>query len=267
MYCQGTEKLTLITLNDNETYTEALKKKGIQWSYEILNDISIFENKRAITVRVYLANEIRTGRYVYTENEAHKAHYLAVEDALSQLSIFVPSYINKTQEKPNTTSETVSTPITPVEPTQQTTQPLTQEEILDMIMQQQNTSTTQSDTLTNTPITTAEQLNNDTRSEIPFNDLQLPEDELDKMLSGNVQSPTEEVVLVPTQSQQVPTNFTQEQIQRINNFKQKFNVKNDEEFGKYVNSWDKKYSSKRDITPANIESFLKHVESLGEFPG
>ena len=100
-------------------------------------------------------------------------------------------------------------------------------------------------------------MNNDNREEIPFEEIQLPESELDKMLSGNIQSS------VPV----TPTSFTQEQIQRMNNFKQKFGIKTDEDFGKFVNAWDKKYSNKRDITPANIESFLKYVEDLGEFPG
>jgi hypothetical protein len=267
MYCQGTEKLFAITMNENETYREALTRNNVQWTYEILNDISIFEDKRAITVRVYLVGEIRTGRYVYTENDADKAHYLAVEDALSQMPVFVRSLISSSVQKPQTTPEPTSTQTTPVEHTQQSAQPLSQEEILNMVMQQQNTSTVQSDTSTNVPITTVEQLNNDTRSEIPFEDFQLSEDELDKMLGGNAQSPATEQSAPVSTAPQVPTQFTPEQIQRINAFKQKFGVNNDADFGKYVNSWDKKYSSKRDITPANIESFLKHVESLGEFPG
>ena len=266
IYCQGTEKLFAITLNANETYREALTRNNIQWTYEIVNDIAIFDDLRAITVRVYLTGEIRTGRYIYDKGEAQKAHYLAIEDALSQMTVFVHSNVQKPQEQP----QTVSAPIqeAPVERTQQTVQPLSQEEILNMVMQQQNTSTPQPDTstnTTNTPITTVEQLNNDTRNEIPFDDFQLSEDELDKMLGGNAQAPVEEQPApIP---QQTSTTFTPEQIQRINNFKQKFGVNTDADFGKYVNAWDKKYTSKRDITPANIESFLKYVEDLGEFPG
>lgn len=248
MYCVNTKELPTITLNNNETYKEALERNKYKWTYEILNDINIFENKRVITVRVYLANEIRTGRYVYTENEASQAHYLAIEDALSQMFIFNCLQEEKTLKE---TQIPVANTEAPVESTQQTVQPLSQEEILNMVMQQ------------NTPITTVEQFNNDNREEIPFEEFQLPESELDKMLSGNAQTPVE----TTPEPQQAPTQFTQEQIQRINNFKQKFNIKTDEEFGKFVNSWDKKYSNKRDITPVNIESFLKHVESLGEFPG
>lgn len=268
MYCQGTEKLFAITLNANETRREALTRSGVQWTYEIINDIAMFDNLRAITVRVYLTGEIRTGRYVYSDKEAQTAHYLAIEDALSQMPVFVNSNVQKPQEQP----QSIPAPIqeAPVERTQQTTQALTQEEILNMIIQQQNTSTPQPDTSTNTPITTVEQLNNDTREEIPFNEFQLSEDELDKMLGGNAQAPVEEEPLpfLPETTQPVtPTQFTAEQIQRMNNFKQKFGINSDADFSKFVNAWDKKYSSKRDIIPANIESFLKYVESLGEFPG
>lgn len=266
MYCQDTEKLFTITLKENETYREALIKSNVRWTYEILNDISIFENKRVITVRIYLAGEIRTGRYVYTEETADKAHYLAIEDALSQMSIFVQGTTSSSQEQSQVTLEPTVTSEVSVENKQQTSQPLSQEEILNMVMQQQNTSTSQSNTSTNTPITTLEQLNNDTRTEIPFEDFQLSEDELDKMLGGNAQSPVEETTN-PNSQQTTPTTFTPEQIQRMNNFKQKFGINTDSDFGKYVNAWDKKYTSKRDITPANIESFLKYVESLGEFPG
>ena len=263
MYCQGTEKLFAITINTNETYREALTRSNVQWTYEIVNDIAMFDDLRAITVRVYLTGEIRTGRYVYGDREAQKAHYLAIEDALSQMPIFVHSNAQKPQEQPQTTSAPIQE--VPVERTQQTSQPLSQEEILNMVMQQQNTSTPQPDISTDAPITTVEQLNNDTRTEIPFEEFQLSEDELDKMLGGNAQAPVEEQpVPVP---QQTPTSFTPEQIQRMNNFKQKFSINTDADFGKYVNAWDKKYTSKRDITPANIESFLKYVEELGEFPG
>jgi hypothetical protein len=271
MYCEGTEKLFAITLNENETYREALERSNAQWSYEILNDIAIFDDKRAITVRVYLTGEIRTGRYVYGKDEAGKAHYLAIEDALSQLPAFIRPHAQKPQEQPQTKPETIPVQAPPVEHTQQAPQALSQEEILNMVLQQQNTSTVQQNTSTNTPITTAEQLNNDTREEIPFEEFQLSEDELDKMLGGNAQAPVEDTSVpapMPTAPvQQTPTSFTPEQIQRMNNFKQKFGVNTDADFGKYVNAWDKKYTSKRDITPANIESFLKYVEDLGEFPG
>lgn len=264
MYCQGTKVLT-VDIKENETRIEALNRNGIQWTYEILDDINIFTYKRAITVRIYIVGEVRTGRYVYTENEADKAHYLAVEDALSQLPIFIHEHTEKPQEQPQKVLE--ETPVAAIPTKEPQTVPLSQEEILNMVLQQQEVVVQPS-----VPITTAEQFANETRSEVPFEAIQLPESELDKMLSGNAQSPINEnkeepLPFITPPQPQTPMQFTTEQIQRMNNFKQKFGVKNDADFGKYINAWDKKYTSKKDITPANIESFLQYVEKLGEFPG
>jgi hypothetical protein len=35
-------------------------------------------------------------------------------------------------------------------------------------------------------------------------------------------------------------------------------------FGNYVNTWDKKLTSKSQITPENVESFLAWTENLGK---
>ena len=43
-----------------------------------------------------------------------------------------------------------------------------------------------------------------------------------------------------------------------------FDITNDEMFGNYVNTWDKRLSSKRDINPGNIDAFLDWADSLGE---
>jgi hypothetical protein len=257
MYCEK-QALSCIKIKRNESIRETFNRAKIEWSYEIVSDIPIFEDTRAITVRLYIPGGIYTGRYVYNKEQAKEAHYLALEDAFKQNLAIVYIDDEKTQEMEQTKPEQIPVIVeTPTESAPQSNAPLSQEEILNMIIEQQNISTSQPDT----SITTAEQLNNDPRQEIPFEEIQLPESELDKMLSGNIQSS------VPVQQAPIPTQFTQDQIQRMNAFKQKFGVKTDEDFSKYVNAWDKKYNNKRDITPANIESFLKYVEDLGKFPG
>jgi len=35
-------------------------------------------------------------------------------------------------------------------------------------------------------------------------------------------------------------------------------------FGNYVNTWDKSLTSKKDIVPSNVESFLAWAENLGK---
>lgn len=58
--------------------------------------------------------------------------------------------------------------------------------------------------------------------------------------------------------------FSQHQIDRLNKFKQDFDIMNDEMFGNYVNTWNKSLTSKKDITPANANAFLTWVENLGK---
>lgn len=58
--------------------------------------------------------------------------------------------------------------------------------------------------------------------------------------------------------------YTQEQIDRMNKFKRDFDIINDEMFGNYVNTWNKQYTSKKDINPGNIDAFLNWTETLGE---
>lgn len=58
--------------------------------------------------------------------------------------------------------------------------------------------------------------------------------------------------------------YTQAQIDRMNKFKKDFDITNDEMFGNYVNTWDKRLSSKRDINPGNIDAFLDWTDTLGE---
>lgn len=72
----------------------------------------------------------------------------------------------------------------------------------------------------------------------------------------------------PQQPQQVqqPLKYTQDQIDRMQNFKKDFNISSDQELVKWINLWNPEYNSKQCITPANIDSFLewinKEIESL-----
>lgn len=56
--------------------------------------------------------------------------------------------------------------------------------------------------------------------------------------------------------------FSQRQIDRLNKFKQDFDILNDQMFGNYVNTWDKSLTSKKDITPANADAFLEWTENF-----
>ncbi len=61
------------------------------------------------------------------------------------------------------------------------------------------------------------------------------------------------------------TRYTQEEIKFLRQMQVDLDIKTPEEFGKYVHSWSKgKYSSKSDINPNNVQSFIEYIKSLGE---
>lgn len=61
------------------------------------------------------------------------------------------------------------------------------------------------------------------------------------------------------------TKYTQNEIKFLRQMQIDLDIKTPEEFGKYVHSWSKgKYSSKSDINPDNVQSFIQYIKSLGE---
>lgn len=56
--------------------------------------------------------------------------------------------------------------------------------------------------------------------------------------------------------------FTPEQISKMRKFKEDFNILNDEQFLAHLKTWDKTIASKAQLTPSNIDSFLKYVDDL-----
>jgi hypothetical protein len=68
-----------------------------------------------------------------------------------------------------------------------------------------------------------------------------------------------------SQSQQPPANnhgFTDEQIQGMKDFKAQYEVETDDQFARYLTMWNPNVTSKRQLTPQNIDSFLDWVKNL-----
>lgn len=220
-----------------------LSLSGIKFTWETTKEEKINSHQSVIEVRVYLPGHIVYGRHIYkTETEALEAHLYAICNAIE--SVVCGNKIN------NQTSKS-----TQQEQPQQTTQPLSQEEILNMVQQE---------SVTSKKITTAEQFEKDPREEIPFEDVDMDLDELDKLLSGKAAS---KVYEEERQAQQpVSHGFTQNQINAINEFKQRLNITNDAMLGNYINSWNNKLSKKEDLTPDNIDSFIEWTQTVGKAP-
>ena len=215
-----------------KTILQNLTNAGIKYTWETVRDERLDNIQSVIEVRVYLPGHILYGRHVYKTADASDAHLYAITNAIQ---IIVP---NKQIEQ--SIQPTVST---------QQSQPLSQEEILNMVQE-------------NSKITTAEQFEKDPREEIPFDEVDMDLNELDKLLSGNAASKvygTEQQPLQPQQQQVVSHGFTQNQINAINEFKQRLNITNDTMLGNYINSWDNKLSKKEDFSIQNIGFALMFI--------
>ena len=83
---------------------------------------------------------------------------------------------------------------------------------------------------------------------------------------NNPQPPQQNMAQAPQPQQQTGliNGYTQQQIDRMNKFKKDFDITDDVMFGNYVNTWDKRFTSKKDINPGNIDAFLAWVDTLGE---
>lgn len=237
-----------------KTILKELTKTGVKYTWETVKDERIDNIQSVIEVRVYLPGYILYGRHIYKTADASDAHLYAISEAVK---LIVPEYEDiKYTETKEEKMEDKQLQQTFQQPSS-TNQPLSQEEIINMIQQQQNTK-----------ITTAEQFNNETREEIPFEDVNLEMEELDNLLFGNnkkvYQQQTEEV---KQQNQQpVSHGFSQEQINAIVEFKKRMNITNDALLCSYINSWNSKLSKKEDLNANNIDEFIKWTKSVGKAP-
>ena len=205
-YCQcNTPEILTIDTTNPKMILQNLTNAKVRYTWETVRDERIDNIQSVIEVRVYLPGHILYGRYVYKTADASDAHLYAINDAVKTII-----YNTAEAEKP----APISQPTPQSVPTQQ---PVTQADILNML---------QETGAINTPITTAEQLNNDPRDEVPFEDFALDANELDKLIGGNIS--TQQSAPAPVQQPQNTVNgFTQEQIQAINNFKQQMGITDD----------------------------------------
>lgn len=225
-----------------ETILKKLTETGIKYTWETIKEEKINGKQSVIEVKVYLPSHILYGRHVYeTEADASTVHLYAISNAIKNI-VSNADVKPAIQEQPK-----------PVQQSSSANTPLSQEDVLNMMMQQQNQ---------NTDLTTAEQFNNDNREEIPFEDVKMDIEELNNLLSGTTKTQEQ-----PQSVQQsVSHGFTQDQINAINDFKRKMNITNDAMLGNYINSWDNKLSRKEDLNPSNIDSFIQWTQSVGKAP-
>lgn len=240
LYVNGV--ITVLPFNNitPRTILQELTNAGIKYTWETVRDERIDNIQSVIEVRVYLPSHILYGRHVYKTIDAFDAHLYAIANAIKLIvknnvqekSIPVKENIEYTQPQQTETGHT------------RTYQPLSQEQILNMVQEENK-------------ITTAEQFTNDPREEIPFDEVDLDIEELNKLVSGKTNSQNQ---------QQTSHGFTQEQINAINEFKRNLGITDDISFGKYINAWNGKYTRKEDLNPSNIDSFIEWTKIAGKAP-
>ncbi len=84
---------------------------------------------------------------------------------------------------------------------------------------------------------------------------------------ANTQQPIQEPpngVYGPDDPQPRYKGCSQNQMDGIKQFKTDFDILNDDMFNNYIKTWDKKLKTKADLTAANVDSFLKWIDSLGK---
>lgn len=260
MFSVGTKEQveTIGKLSINETNVlEELAKAGLPFTWETIKEHSIDEYSRAIEVRLYVPGFILYGRKVYSigTDECKTAHTYALYDAIK------PLLNNNFAVKQNNISQPMQEQ-QPVQPMQQTstTQPLSSDEIMNIVQQQSNANQQQQ----STKITTAEQMKEDPREEIPFEDIDMSSEELDKMLTGNATSAPQQQA--PQSQGNGSMGFSTEQIQRMIEFKKRYNITTDEVLGSYINAWNNKLSRKEELNGSNVDSFLEWTNLLGKAP-
>lgn len=226
-----------------------------QWTWELADEKFAIDNTVVCTtVTVYTPGKVYTGRAVNKIKDYAENHLYAIVDACKSFTNTLSGQSSQTSSQPINSGNLQMTP----------------EQIMAAVGQPQ--SQPQVDSASQFYNYKDEQGNPST--EVPFDAItDKCHQELQQELGmANQNSPMPQQT--PQQSQQnmpdydVPQErlkgFTQRQIDRLNQFKKDFDILNDEMFGNYVNTWNKNFTSKKDIIPANVEAFLSWAENLGK---
>lgn len=250
------EGVTGITGVQPENVIQLLSETYPNWTWEVVSERITSIETCIMDVRVYLPGRILYGRTVYNEENAGTAHYKAIQNACEALEF------NNSSNKQQQVTSNFTTPTQPQQTSNQA-KPIqgdivSEQEIMDIVMNNNAKVDKKTAQPENKMIENLEQLNNDPRTEVPYDKIS------DKCFDQMEESMA--TTAATQQSQQKPVKFTKEQVDAVNKIKTDFNIINNEMFGNYVNSWDPKLSRKSDLTPANVDSFIKWANSLGEIP-
>lgn len=219
-----------------------------QWTWELADERFAMDNSTVCTtITLFTPGRVYTGRSLCKIKDYASNHLFAILNACE-------SFIDR--------SMVVQTQQPQVNPANQQ---MTPDQIMNAIQSQEQASVN----------TAAQFYNHKDENGIPLNGV--PFDSITENCQKELQQE-----MVPQQEQPAPapqTNanpddynapqakykgFSQRQIDDLNKFKKDFDIMNDQMFDNYVNTWNKAFTSKKDITPANADAFIEWVYGLGK---
>lgn len=214
---------------------------GGQWTWELADEKFYLDNTMvSTTVTVYTPGRIYTGRSVSKISDYQINHLSAIANACE-------SFMNGQEIKTNNNPQPINNNMQ-----------MTPDQIMAAINQPQQAQLQPQQQVADEP------------DELPF-DTGNPGGMVYRPDNNNFMNP-------PVTPQQNNTSanadydaplekykgFSQHQIDRLNQFKKDYDILDDSMFGNFVNQWDKTLTSKSQITPINVESFLTWAENLGK---
>lgn len=227
---------------------------GKNWTWELAGE-TIVEDGSGVnvmtTVTLYTPGHIYTGRSYCKVREYHENHLHALLDACKPFMM-----VGNAVQQPTQTNQASS-------------QQMSVDQISAMLGQQQAPQSQSIDTAAQFYNYKDEQ--GRPADEVPFD--KVTDNCTNELFYGAPSQPQQQPPQPPQQNmaQAQPqqqtgliNGYTQEQIDRMNKFKKDFDITDDVMFGNYVNTWDKRFTSKKDINPGNIDAFLAWVDTLGE---
>jgi len=229
------------------------------WTWEI-SDEKFYADNSAVctTVTLYIPGRVLTGRSFCKLKDYPTNHERAISNACLRLMETNPPQLYQSVS-PLLDSEMAKS------------QNMTPEQIMESLSQ--TASLNLPDTNTQPNISSFPEIGN---PEVSQNNITLetavmpttPPPQIQPINSqANTQQPIQEPpngVYGPDDPQPRYKGCSQNQMDGIKQFKTDFDILNDDMFNNYIKTWDKKLKTKADLTAANVDSFLKWIDSLGK---
>jgi hypothetical protein len=239
-----------LQLNTNKmtepTYTNIIpaldKHFNGQWTWELADERFAMDNTTVCTtVTLYTPGRIYTGRSLCKIKDYATNHLFAILDACQ--TFINHGAVNQSQPQAQNVASQQMTP-------DQIMSALGQQPQVDTAAQFYNYKNEQGMPADSVPF--------DAMTDNCYHEIQ---QELG-VVNNLPQAPQQPVNADYDAPQERLKGFSQHQIDRLNKFKQDFDILNDQMFSNYVNTWDKSLTSKKDITPANADAFLEWTENF-----